>query len=527
MANNKFINDQWTLKDDLGIGRVGDEVARLVLEANAPFTVGVTGKWGSGKTSIMRRAYATLGGLPMQQKLAFADKPGVEGLDNENLRYSNQNRQPSLSWPRSAIRVAEHTHCVWFSPWQHQNEANPLIPLLLEIESQFKVWYEKSTAKNKTRQAFLAASTLLERVIDVGASLINGKNVKIASGTTEAVTKAWQQGDDGLTKISDGQRFHLLFEDAVNTVLAATDNVVKAQTHARLVIFIDDLDRCEESQIIQLLEAIKLYLHSKRCIFVLGLDETAVLDALNRHWERGEDINREYLEKLFQARISVPLPVPASMLDVVKKQLINNGIGKENVKENEKDIAAYMANDIVNLLEPNPRKVKNFVNGLVAQWRILDAKSWINEENIEEARRFVMFFYIQQYHRSIWRLLERQPEVLMYLKFVLGRDGAADKPKEIEGFGSEQQQMLTEILKRAFSHILPNREDTNDDKDKHGSQKIDDAVTDFINRQDRKRSDEYLITLFEALIDINMPLNLNYLMINSQNNPQTVSNDND
>ena len=66
-SKHKFINDQWTLKDDLGIGRVGDELARIVLEANAPFTVGVTGKWGSGKTSIMRRTYATLGGQPLQQ----------------------------------------------------------------------------------------------------------------------------------------------------------------------------------------------------------------------------------------------------------------------------------------------------------------------------------------------------------------------------------------------------------------------------------------------------------------------------
>lgn len=505
MANHKFINDQWTLKDDLGMGRVGDELARLVLEANAPFTVGVTGKWGSGKTSIMRRAYATLGGLPLQQPLAFSP-PSKEIVGGPKLLYSNEDRKPALNWSKTATSVAEHTRCVWFSPWQHQNEANPLIPLLLEIESQFKVWYEKSTGKNTARQAFLAASTLLERVIDVGASLFVGKNIKIASGTTEAVTKAWKQGDDELTKVSDGQRFHLLFEDAVNTVLAATDNVVKATTHARLVIFIDDLDRCEESVIIQLLEAIKLYLHSKRCIFVLGLDETAVLDALNRHWQRSEDINREYLEKLFQARVAVPLPQKTNVLDLIKNQL---------VKEVHDELVDEMTGHIEALLEPNPRKVKNFVNGLIAQWRILNASSWIRKNDKEEACRFVLFFYIQQYHRGIWRLLERQQGALCYLNAVVNNKTISEIPTELGGLQTMQQTLLLEMFRRALSHVLSDNQSETDENDKHGLQSLDDAIEAFINRQDRKRSDEYMIVMFKDLISEDYPLNVNYLTVSS------------
>lgn len=56
-----YRNDTWTLDDGLGLGRAGDQVARMALEVDAPFTIGVTGKWGSGKTSVMRRAVATFG----------------------------------------------------------------------------------------------------------------------------------------------------------------------------------------------------------------------------------------------------------------------------------------------------------------------------------------------------------------------------------------------------------------------------------------------------------------------------------
>jgi hypothetical protein len=96
----------------------------------------------------------------------------------------------------------------------------------------------------------LAALALLEKVIDVGLSLA-GTSAKV-SGTVEATRKAWREAEPDLTKLSDGQRFYLLFEDAVETVLKSLqknqhsdDNDTEESQKARLIIFIDDLDRCE------------------------------------------------------------------------------------------------------------------------------------------------------------------------------------------------------------------------------------------------------------------------------------------
>ncbi len=44
--NSKYMNDQWTLEDDLGIAGTGDILARMVLEVQPPFSVRVTGKSG-------------------------------------------------------------------------------------------------------------------------------------------------------------------------------------------------------------------------------------------------------------------------------------------------------------------------------------------------------------------------------------------------------------------------------------------------------------------------------------------------
>ncbi len=335
---------------------------------------------------------------------------------------------------------------------------------------------------------------LLERVTDAAASLMLGKNIKIASGATEDVRKAWKDAEPDLTAQSDGQRFHLLFEDAIEAVLTAEKTTQNVPAKARLVIFIDDLDRCEESVIVRLLEVIKLYLNSSRCVFVLGLDDTAVVDALGRYWNRSEDLNREYLEKLFQTRVPVPLPRP----DKMKLGIV------EQLKAHRILHAETIAIDIELLLEPNPRKVKNFVNGLCASWVVSGVKQWVvdGDEGEDEVRRFVMFHYIQQYHRSVWRLLERQPEALPFLWAVLTSASVAEIeakiPKNLE---QDVQRLLMEMFRRAFSHVLKHTPDPDqDDGPRHGSEDLDKAVENFIQRQDRKRSDEYLCGMFCDLI---------------------------
>jgi len=364
--NSKYLNDQWTLEDDLGIAGTGDLLARMALEVQPPFSMRVTGKWGSGKTSVLRRAFATLGGQPIQLAVPLSENNITESGLKKWKDYSKKNRRKSvLQWSDTLHDIAEKSLCVWYSPWQHQGTDNPLIPLLLEIQAQFSTWLKlKKNAEDFNRRGGLAALALIERVTDAAVSLTFQKNMKIAQGTTESVRKAWKDAAPNLTTLSDGQRFHLMFEDAVQNVLLSKSKKEASDKlgDERLIIFIDDLDRCEESVVVNLLEYIKLYLGSPHCVFVLGIDDNAVLGAMQRTWiGRSDGDNREYLEKMFQATLAVPLPKPDSIQDVIRAQLKAHKF-PEDKDELENDCAAM----IEKLLEPNPRKVKNFCNSLCA-----------------------------------------------------------------------------------------------------------------------------------------------------------------
>ncbi len=79
---------------------------------------------------------------------------------------------------------------------------------------------------------------------------------------------------------------------------------------SRLVVFIDELDRCRPDTILETLEAIKLFLFEGKAAFVIGADERHISYAVKSKFKDIEgtqiDIGKEYLEKLIQYPIRIP-----------------------------------------------------------------------------------------------------------------------------------------------------------------------------------------------------------------------------
>ena len=504
-----YLNDHWTLDDGLGFGATAEQLARVALQAQPPFTVALTGKWGAGKTSVLRQAFATLGGEPIAQALPIGE-PLSDGSFNQDMRQmwkqlsyfrTKSGDKSKLTEERLELsNLAERCLCVWYSPWQHQQADNPLLPLLLEIKKQYSIWAKsKKITSDVSKSSGRVGLTLLEKVIDASISIAARNQVQLASGTSAEVAQAWQGNKSELEQISDGQRFHLLFEEAIETLLRSRKGRFKFNDAARLVIFIDDLDRCEESVIMQLLESIKLYLHSQRCVFILGIDPDAVLGALARHWpQRSEQSNAEYLEKLVQAQLEVPQPAQQKMAALIKKQLENHGIPIAAPAQTGMKIDDLVVM-LERLLEPNPRKVKNFLNSLVAQWHLLPQK-----ERPEHVHLFALFHYLRLHHRPVWRLLSHQNWTLRLLLQVLSE---SKSPVELRYSGLKirprEQSIAGDMLARAFSHVLADESggvSATPDKSQHRNMPLAQAVQLFTERLDRKRSDQYFINYFRKLV---------------------------
>ena len=123
------------------------------------------------------------------------------------------------------------------------------------------------------------------------------------------------------------------------------------------IVFIDDLDRCEPEQVLNLLSAIKLFFtYGQRTIFFCGIDKVAVNQAVKTKYGKVIKAN-EYLEKIFD--ISFSMPEHNNLLRLIDNYFDNTyyKIGEENISVN------YRINDFFREINfTNPRRVKKVLN---------------------------------------------------------------------------------------------------------------------------------------------------------------------
>ncbi len=108
-----------------------------------------------------------------------------------------------------------------------------------------------------------------------------------------------KEEDPDETIRSNVEEFHKNFEE-----------LIKETNIEKILVFIDDLDRCSPDTIISTLEAIKLFLFTKSTAFIIGADERLIKYAVRRRFPEvpGEnmEVGRDYLEKLIQYPIRIP-----------------------------------------------------------------------------------------------------------------------------------------------------------------------------------------------------------------------------
>ncbi|ARX87130.1 MULTISPECIES: KAP family P-loop NTPase fold protein [Streptomyces] len=274
-----------------------------------PLTVGVFGPWGTGKSSFMK----------VCQDL----------LDEREI--------PT----------------VWFNPWKYDQKdeiwhaliQSVLTEIALKLEERRKkgdlaLRERMAGALDKVRRLSQAAAWLLAR--RAAGPLTAG--VVTADDVAAAQTEFTQPGTETYLHVN---RFEQDFKDVVD---AYTDG-------GRLVLFIDDLDRCSPDAAITVLDSLKLFLGEGACVFVLAMDYQVVAEAaaLRFHSEDPDEARgRQYLEKL----IHFPYHLPGVSFETIVSHL------QDKVTDSRLSRSRELWELIEVAFEANPRRVRRFVNGL-------------------------------------------------------------------------------------------------------------------------------------------------------------------
>lgn len=104
-----------------------------------------------------------------------------------------------------------------------------------------------------------------------------------------------------------------------------------ARRRVRVLIVVDDLDRCEPEKAVEMLQAIKLLLNFDSFIVMLGIDARVITRAIEKHYEGllgpAGASGYEYLDKIIQIPFRIPEPTENEIRAFIEKQMVGAGEG--------------------------------------------------------------------------------------------------------------------------------------------------------------------------------------------------------
>jgi predicted KAP-like P-loop ATPase len=296
-------NDEPIVEDALGHHVLARGVGHRVLKCDPPYVMGICGSWGSGKTSFLQKLKVYLGGgfrLPGEDTGDLSEKEKKNEKKMADLREKRLEKwfeEPRFEFRK--IRSDRELELIWFNPWQHQFESSPMVALLNEIRQHFTL--KKKLTDDAGRIGNIGLHATLKAIGEAA------KGLKIPLPSVQGYSESRREYEaDNFSASLTSQRFRELFEQAISEI---------TNDKGLLVIFIDDLDRCEGDVAYRLLEALKLYLNAKNCVFVLGLDQQQLENAIAKAFSgdkedraRFRPMARDYLSKMFQGVFLLPVP---------------------------------------------------------------------------------------------------------------------------------------------------------------------------------------------------------------------------
>ncbi|WP_316355211.1 Qat anti-phage system ATPase QatA [Devosia sp.] len=395
-----YIADRETRLDLLRNEAIAKTVVELIsLPSEHSLTVGVHGDWGAGKSSVLEMVEA-----------AFSDDGSdLNGKDFLCIRFNGWEFQ---GFEDAKIALIEGVVSQLIEKRPALKKAEALVKRVFDRIDWLKVAkragglaFNVVTGLPSPDQIGSLLSTLQAKASDP-QTFLNPENAKAALAEVQAVLT---EAGDHTSVPNEMREFHKAFGDLVD-----------AAGIKRLVVLVDDLDRCLPETAIQTLEAIRLFVSLPKTAFVIGADEAMIEYSVQRHFqdlpegEKYAGYPRAYLEKLIQ----VPFRIPAmgdtetriymtmlllgtivgegsseftSLLGHAQARMSKpwdrQGLDEEEIKKAlgakynaDTARAVALADQISPILasgtKGNPRQVKRFVNALNLRLKISQARGF-------------------------------------------------------------------------------------------------------------------------------------------------------
>ena len=326
-------SDKETTEDLLGYTVHASLLKGVVTNAkNLPITIGLYGDWGLGKTSILKI------------------------LEQELKKESD-------------------TVVVYFDGWSFESFDDAKMALIqgivdaLEKEKSFKAKVgdkidELKAAFKKIRKS-IGWMRLLKITAKSAIPIAAAASTGGASLIIPLLMDAFTANKDNLADLLTGDKAEEFLKtaiggkdedekyEAVREFRKDFENLIEKSKQGRIVVLIDDLDRCLPRHIIENLEAIKLFLNVPKTAFVIAADSYIVSNAIKSEYKEIIDAAREerpqlgdsYMEKFIQLPYRIPALSPKEVETYVTLLFCQSMLDEDSFQKVRNDFESFTASN--------------------------------------------------------------------------------------------------------------------------------------------------------------------------------------
>lgn len=345
-------------------------IANIIKDSTPHFTIGIYGEWGTGKTTLMK---------------AIEKNLSTEGV------------------PKNEQKILP----VWFNAWQYDREEHLATISLMKTVAYEMSGHKKFDAISKT---ILKGLTILGK--DLTQNLIQ-----------EIVSKGgFEKEDDLEEKINHLNELYRdsIYFDGLKKIKQQMEDIRKSGgKDFRVVIFIDDLDRCSPDKALEILESIKLFLGMEGFIFVVGLSHKTVTELITKAYAATGVKGEDYIKKIIQIPIKIPAWSQESILDLIENKI------KMNLHEEYTNFLSQNSDMIARVVDYNPRQLKRFVNNVIIAFETFTSKA--NSPEIKFNDIFLVKILKSEWP-DFYTEIVRNKDFLEILKWML------TKPRELKRY---------------------------------------------------------------------------------------------
>jgi len=328
-------------EDKLDTKKYVQGLAQYLRQSSMPTTVAIQGQWGAGKTSFMNQLRSIL----------------CEDEDGNAPQYFG----------------------VWINMWEYSLMQTPEQTLISVIKGMIKEC-------SKILASLNAPSAVMQEVKEKAWDFFKkAGSVVVATAVKAGANAVGLDGDAAATAFTDAdfnetnpQEFRDAFAKAVEKCLTSQQ---EGQPKRRgFMFFIDDLDRINPENAVQILELLKNMFEVSNCIFVLAIDYDVVVKGLKTKFgSTGSDDDRAF-RSFFDKIIQMPFSMPIGAYDItsfLEDSLKNIGyfsadelhkeikLKREGEEETSSDTIISVVDEMTRLSTgTNPRSIKRLINTL-------------------------------------------------------------------------------------------------------------------------------------------------------------------